>query len=110
MPTRVAALFAALKASPGELSSGNRRIVVIIAALFLIVTVVVFVRTTWNAELSNDVIAFTGLFVITALVLVGYARSLPTEIAKAAGRSDSGSDPARRTQREAPPPPSGEAR
>lgn len=75
MPARFASLFSMFKLSPGQLSNHGRHIVVLVAAVLLFASVAVFVRSTWNEELSNDVIAFTALFVVTALVLIGFARS-----------------------------------
>jgi hypothetical protein len=45
----------------------------------LVAATAVFVRTTWNEELSDHVITFTALFVGTALVLVGFARKRAPE-------------------------------
>lgn len=75
MPSRIASLFAALKLSPGVLPRHGRMMVVVVALVLLAAATTVYIRTTWTAELTNDVIAFTALFVVTALTLIGFARS-----------------------------------
>lgn len=74
MPHRLATFFAALKLSPGHLSNHGRHIVILVAVALLGAAAAVFVKTTWEAELTNEVISFTALFVGTAIILIGFAR------------------------------------
>lgn len=88
MPARLAAFFSAIRNAPGTLSDQGRHIILFIAVVMLAAAMAVFVKSTWEAELSDDVITFTALFVGTALVLVGFARKRTPEKDRP---SDSGS-------------------
>lgn len=79
MPARLAAFFSSIKDAPGTLSDHGRHIIILIAVAMFSAATAVFVKTTWDAELSNDVITFTALFMGTAIVLVGFARKRPAE-------------------------------
>lgn len=72
--SRLAALVTAFKSSPGELTKFGSAAAVIVALLILGAAVAVFLRVAWGHELNELLISFTALFVVTALVLVGYAR------------------------------------
>ena len=88
MPARLAAFFSSIRDAPGSLSNHGRHLIIIAAVVILGVATAVFVRTTWDAELSNDVITFTALFVGTALVLVGFARKRDTKESWSSSRSE----------------------
>lgn len=108
MPARLAAFFSSIKDAPGTFSNHGRHILILAAVAILGAATAVFVRTTWDAELSDHVITFTALFVGTSLVLVGFARKRDTKESWTSSRSeevpadhDSGGDSGGRTKRKA---------
>ena len=75
MPARLASFFGSLNQRfSGTLSNHGRHVVIFIAVVILGAATAVFVRTTWDEDLSDDVITFTALFVGTAVVLLAFAR------------------------------------
>lgn len=66
MPSRIAALFNALK--PGSVPKSWRPLVVLAGTVILFAGVIVLAVSAWRQPLSGDLLAAAGLIIVTGLV------------------------------------------
>ena len=72
---RLAALAAALRFPGGELPTWAKVLVAIMATPMLVAPLVVFVRGAWGLEPTETLLAGTGLFLVTGLLLFSFLRT-----------------------------------
>lgn len=68
MPSKIAALFAALK--PAKVPEAWRAYVLLLGTFIIFAGIATIVVSTWRQPLSGDVIAAAGLIIGTGLVVL----------------------------------------
>ena len=74
MPSRIAAIMAALKLSSGNLDRRLKPWVFIAGLLLILAPLVLFIIAAWRAEPTTETVVLYALFVTFGVILVGLTR------------------------------------